>query len=62
MCLSNVYTENNGERQLLYRNIADIRMEDGDIILTDIMGIPTRLSGTVRRVDLLENYVIVDCD
>lgn len=62
MCLSNVYSEKDGERQLLYKNIADIRMEGGDIILTDIMGIRTSLEGSIRHIDLMENFVVVDCD
>ena len=39
MCLSNVYKEKVDDSNLLAKNVADIKFEDGKIYFTDIMGI-----------------------
>lgn len=59
MCLSNVYEIRGEERHLLAKNIADIREDNGELILTDIMGIRTKLYADIEKVDLLENFIIV---
>ena len=59
MCLSAVYKNEVSEQNLLARNIADIKVENGEIILTDLMGVRRVLSGSLERIDLMENYVIV---
>lgn len=60
MCLSNVYRGEVSEENLLARNIADIRIENGKIILTDLMGIRQEIDATIQKVDLLENYILID--
>ncbi len=59
MCLSNVYEIRGEERHLLAKNIADIREDNGELILTDIMGIRTKLYADIEKVDLMENFIIV---
>ncbi len=59
MCLSVVYKNEVNDQNLLARNIADVKIENGEIILTDLMGVRTVLSGSLERVDLMENYIIV---
>lgn len=59
MCLSNVYRNELKEENLLAKNIADIRIEDGRIILTDLMGIRKEISAVIQKIDLLENYVLI---
>ena len=60
MCLSNVYNGEPADNSLLYRNIAELKTEGDELVLTDIMGIRTRLRAAIRRVDLLENYIVVE--
>lgn len=59
MCLSNVYREKVDDSNLLAKNVADIRIEDGKIYFTDIMGIRTMFDGTLQQIDLTENFIIV---
>lgn len=59
MCLSNVYREKVDDSNLLARNVADIRIENGKIWFTDIMGIRTEFDGTLEQIDLTENFIIV---
>ena len=59
MCLSNVYKDEVKDENLLARNIADIRVEGGKIILTDLMGIRREIDATIKKVDLMDNYVVL---
>jgi len=59
MCLSNVYKNEQKPENLLAKNVADIKMVDGELVFTDIMGIRTTTKGTLEKVDLMDNYVIV---
>ncbi len=59
MCLSTVYKNEVNDANLLARNVADIKVENGQIVFTDLMGIRTVFDGTLERVDLMDNYVIV---
>lgn len=60
MCLSNVYKNEVKDENLLARNVADIRVEGGRIILTDLMGIRQELEATIAKVDLMENYILIN--
>ncbi len=59
MCLSTVYKNEVNDANMLARNVADIRVENGQIIFTDLMGIRTTFDGTLEKIDLMDNYVIV---
>ena len=59
MCLSTVYSLRGGEREQVCKNIADIRVENGEIVFTDIMGVSTVRKAAIERVDLTDNYVLI---
>ena len=59
MCLSTVYKNEVSDANLLARNVADIKFEDGLIIFTDLMGVRTTFDGSLERIDLTDNYIIV---
>lgn len=59
MCLSTVYKNEVNEENMLAKNVADIRVEGGKIIFTDLMGIRTAFDGSLEKIDLMDNYVIV---
>lgn len=59
MCLSNVYKNEVKDENLLARNIADVRVQDGKIILTDLMGIRQEFDASIQKVDLMENYIVI---
>ena len=59
MCLSTVYKNEVNDANLLARNVADIKVENGRIIFTDLMGIRTVFDGSLEKVDLMDNYIIV---
>ena len=59
MCLSNVYKDSVDDSNLLAKNVADIKFQDGKIYFTDIMGIRTAFDGELKQIDLTENFIIV---
>ena len=59
MCLSTVYKNEVSDANMLARNIADVRIENGKILFTDLMGRRTVFDGTLEKVDLMDNYIIV---
>lgn len=59
MCLSTVYKNEVSDANMLARNVADIRVEGGKMIFTDLMGIRTEFDGSLEKIDLMDNYVIV---
>ena len=59
MCLSTVYSLRGGEREQICKNIADIRVEDGELVFTDIMGVSTVRKAAIERIDLTDNYVLI---
>ncbi|MBQ9272593.1 MAG: CooT family nickel-binding protein [Mogibacterium sp.] len=59
MCLSTVYKNEVNDMNLLAKNVADIKVDGNRIIFTDLMGIRTEFDGSLEKVDLMDNYVIV---
>lgn len=57
MCLSTVMT---ADRQTLCRNVASVTQKDGQLIFTDIMGIPTVVTGSIEKIDLMENIITIN--
>ena len=56
MCLSTVY---NTAQQVLCKNVASVTEKDGQLVFTDIMGIPTVVPGAIEKIDLLENIITI---
>ena len=59
MCLSTVYKNEVNDANMLAKNVADIKVDGGKPIFTDLMGIRYTFDGTLEKVDLMDNYVIV---
>lgn len=60
MCLSIVYALRGQEKQLVCKNIAAVsRKDDGTLVFTDIMGVPTTVSGELEKIDLMDNFIFV---
>ena len=56
MCLSTVLTT---EHQVVYKNVAAVTQKDGKLVFTDIMGIPTVVAGSIEKIDLMENEILI---
>ena len=60
MCLSNIYAEKDGKRELLYTNAATVQQKGNVLVCSNILGIPTEIQGVIRSVDLMENIIVID--
>ena len=56
MCLSTVYDQN---KNILCKNVAAVTQKDGKLVFTDIMGIPVAITGSIERIDLMDNFIYV---
>ena len=59
MCLSTAYRMHDGEKQLVCKNVAAVRQQEGALEFTDIMGVQPRVEAVLGRMDLKENVIFV---
>jgi len=59
MCLSTVYVRGEGHDETLARNVATMKVKDGKLLFTDIMGVTYEADAEIETVDLMENYIYV---
>ena len=56
MCLSTVYNE---KQEVLAKNVAGVASENGKLTFTDILGRTVAVVGTIEKIDLMENEILV---
>ena len=56
MCLSTVYNE---KQEVLAKNVAGVTMQDGKLVFSDILGRTVAIIGTIEKIDLMENEILV---
>ena len=56
MCLSTVYNE---KQEILAKNVAGVTLEDGKLLFSDILGRTVAVIGTIEKIDLMENEILV---
>ena len=59
MCLSKAFLVKNGREQLLLDSVCNVRMENGQIVLYDIIGETSSVRGIIEDVDLIRNTIII---
>lgn len=59
MCLATVY--NKRAETVICKNVTNIRIDDGDIVLTDIMDNETVVQGKITMANLVDGVVHIDC-
>lgn len=59
MCLSDIYKNEISDMNLLAKNIAEIKVVDGELVFTDIMGIRKTFKGNLELIDLMDNNIVV---
>lgn len=59
MCLSTVYKNAKVPEAIMMKNVMKISMEDGVIILTDLMERQMAVEGDLQEANLVDGYVII---
>ena len=44
---------------MVCKNVAAVTQKDGKLVFTDIMGIPTVVAGSIEKIDLMENEILI---
>ena len=59
MCLSTVYKNEKTEQNVAMRNVMQIEIKDGCVILTDLMDRTMAIEGQLVSANLVDGFVIV---
>ena len=59
MCLATVTKKKDGSA--IFKNVSRIDVQDGVLLIRDIMGDEKEVKGAIRMVDLANSIVEVDC-
>ena len=59
MCLSTVYKNTKTPETVVMKNVMRIDIQDGCVILTDLMERTVTIEGTLESANLVDGYVIV---
>lgn len=59
MCLSTVYELCNNKKNLIQENVAAVRVENGKVILINILGAKTEIDAEIEKIDLMENFIVL---
>lgn len=60
MCLSTVYKETGGERQMICEYVSGIKIEKNSLSFTDIMGQETNVTGVLKNLDFIKNEILIE--
>ncbi len=59
MCLSTVYALGNGEKEQIAKNVAEVKVRDGRLYFTDIMGSVVEEDADIELVDLTDSFIYI---
>ena len=59
MCLSTVYALGEGEKKQIAKNVAEVKVCDGKLVFTDIMGSTIEEDADIEVVDLTQSYIYI---
>ena len=59
MCLSTVYKNTKTPETVVMKNVMKISMEDGVIVLTDLLERQMAVEGDLQEANLVEGFVII---
>lgn len=60
MCLSAAYQVKNGIDSLICDKVTNVAVEDGRVILTNLLGINTVVEGVLKNIDLNRNIIRIE--
>lgn len=59
MCLSTAYRNAKAPEAIFMKNVMEIQIKDGVILLTDLLGNETAVEGTLQEANLVEGFVLI---
>ena len=59
MCLSPAYRNTKTPEAIFMKNVMEIQIKDGVILLTDLLGNEMAVEGTLQEANLVEGFVLI---
>lgn len=60
MCLSIAYKEvPGGENEKILEYVSGVSVDDGNIVLTDIMGAEKQVKGHIKSMDFVKSIIVI---
>lgn len=60
MCLSTAYETQNGVDKLLCERVTSVKVDGDKVLLTNLFGMQTEVTGALRSIDLEKNIILVE--
>ena len=60
MCLSKVYVDRNGKRELLMEEIASVEIEDNKLLFKTLFGEQKEIEANIRQIDFLSHSLVLE--
>ena len=60
MCLSKVYIEKNGRRELVMEEIASLKPWKGKLLLKTLMGEQQEITASIKEIDFLTHSITLE--
>ena len=60
MCITTVYADDNGQKEMVMQDVIYIEFDNNDILLTTILGERKSLAAKITYIDFLEHSVTVN--
>ena len=60
MCLTKVFIDSYGQKEEVMSDVAQVKIEEGGLLLTTLFGEEKFLHARVKCVDFLENSVVLE--
>jgi len=59
MCLSKLYVDRNGKRELLMEEVASIEVEDNKLLFNTLFGEQKELAADLKQVDFMTHSIVL---
>lgn len=60
MCLSKVYVDRDGKKELLLEDVASVSIEGEKILLKTLFGEHKEIEANIRQIDFLANSIFLE--
>ena len=60
MCLSKVYVDRNGKRELLMEEITSVEIGDGKLLFKTLFGEQKEIEANIRQIDFLSHSLVLE--
>ena len=60
MCLSKLYIDRNGEKELLMEEVAAVEVDDGKLVFSTLFGEQKEVTAHLRKIDFMTHSIVLE--